>query len=518
MAERPMKTEDGVQFPAEAYAYVPDPEKPSTWKLRLWEDPDKKETPRQVGMAIAALGPSGFRGNRVQIPPEDLPKVKAKIRAAWRKVHPDLDDEDMPPVIREDISAAGGKEAGQDGTRRLIEYTNSNGLSLRVDRGRSMILGVKVLGVESANGRRYLPQALLDARPLYENLPVNVDHTENGRRSYRDRIGRLINVRLEADGLYGDLLVNPRHPMAEQLFWDAENCPQNVGLSHDAQGKTRIENGTVVVERIESVRSVDLVAEPATTKSLFEDIAPPVTGQGTTVQDSPPATPTGQPKAETNAEDDDEIYDVDRLPDEAFALVLPGGVRIGSRTWPLHKRYFPIHTPAAVRRSLERIAANRKLAKEHLEQAKQKALEAAKRFGIDVSEYLNAKEGIMDLDALTLEQLKEARPDLVAQIQAGGEAQAELLRLAEENKRLAAELETLRRKETVVRELAHAGIRPEEVPSTLLEAIYQAEDTKRRQLIEDIRRLLRPSTVVSSRALPALPDRFEDRVRLWYNG
>ena len=32
-----MKTEDGVQYPAAAFAYVPHPDKPSTWKLRLWD-------------------------------------------------------------------------------------------------------------------------------------------------------------------------------------------------------------------------------------------------------------------------------------------------------------------------------------------------------------------------------------------------------------------------------------------------------------------------------------------------
>ncbi|MCL6597951.1 MAG: hypothetical protein K6T81_04355 [Alicyclobacillus macrosporangiidus] len=99
MDGKPMKTENGVEFPAEAYAYVPDPEKPSTWKLRLWEDPDKKETARQVGMAVAALG-EGFRGNKVEIPAEDLPKVKAKVRAAWKKTHPDASDDDMPDVLK----------------------------------------------------------------------------------------------------------------------------------------------------------------------------------------------------------------------------------------------------------------------------------------------------------------------------------------------------------------------------------------------------------------------------------
>lgn len=80
------KKEGGVDFPAEAYAYVPDPEQPSTWKLRLWASPSEKETSRQVGMALAALGP-GFRGNKVEIPSGDLAAVKRKVRAAWRKAH-----------------------------------------------------------------------------------------------------------------------------------------------------------------------------------------------------------------------------------------------------------------------------------------------------------------------------------------------------------------------------------------------------------------------------------------------
>jgi hypothetical protein len=96
---KPMKTEDGEQYPASAYAYVSDPSEPSTWKLRLWESPEKKETARQVGMAVAALG-EGFRGNKVEIPAEDLPKVKAKVRAAWRRTHPDASDDEMPDVLK----------------------------------------------------------------------------------------------------------------------------------------------------------------------------------------------------------------------------------------------------------------------------------------------------------------------------------------------------------------------------------------------------------------------------------
>lgn len=96
------KREDGEDFPAAAFAYVPDPESPSTWKLRLWDSLDEKETVAQVSRAVAALSPSGFRGNRVQIPAEDLASVKAKVRAAWRQVNGS--DRELPAILKRDNS------------------------------------------------------------------------------------------------------------------------------------------------------------------------------------------------------------------------------------------------------------------------------------------------------------------------------------------------------------------------------------------------------------------------------
>jgi len=93
-----MKTEGGSKYPASAYAYVPDPKKPSTWKLRLWETPEKKETAAQVGRAIAAIG-KGFRGQKVQLPASAVKGVKAKIRAAWKRTNPDKKASDMPSVL-----------------------------------------------------------------------------------------------------------------------------------------------------------------------------------------------------------------------------------------------------------------------------------------------------------------------------------------------------------------------------------------------------------------------------------
>lgn len=106
-ADPPTKVEGGVAFPAAAYAYAPDATKPSTWKLRLWETPADKETAKQVGMALAALSPGGFRGQKVQVPAAALPAVKRKIFAAWKKVHPD--DTAVPSALRGAEAMPGGR-------------------------------------------------------------------------------------------------------------------------------------------------------------------------------------------------------------------------------------------------------------------------------------------------------------------------------------------------------------------------------------------------------------------------
>lgn len=154
------------------------------------------------------------------------------------------------------------------------EYVHSAGQTLRVDAGRGLLRGVKLLGLRSRNGRRYEENALRQAVGLYEGAKVNVNHPERdplAPRDYRDRLGVVRNVQLNpGEGLFGDLHFNPSHPLAEQLSWDAENAPENVGLSHNVLAKTRSGQSGVVVEAITRVRSVDLVADPATTNGLFE--------------------------------------------------------------------------------------------------------------------------------------------------------------------------------------------------------------------------------------------------------
>lgn len=155
----------------------------------------------------------------------------------------------------------------------LQEFVSSRGVDVRVDAERGVIRGVKLLGLESRNGRRYQPAALREAAALYEGAKVNVNHPKGSplaARDYQDRLGSIRNVRAAAAGLFGDLHFNPKHTLAEQLAWDARHAPENVGFSHNVEARTSRSAGQTVVEAILKVQSVDLVADPATTRSLYE--------------------------------------------------------------------------------------------------------------------------------------------------------------------------------------------------------------------------------------------------------
>ena len=159
-------------------------------------------------------------------------------------------------------------------TDMLQEFCDSRGVSMRVDQQAGVIRGVKLLGLESRNGRTYLPEALSQAARLYESAKVNVNHPKGnptGPRDYQDRIGTIRHATVRpGEGLFGDFHFNPKHALAEQLMWDAERAPENVGFSHNVEARVGRRGDRVVVEAITRVQSVDLVADPATTRGLFE--------------------------------------------------------------------------------------------------------------------------------------------------------------------------------------------------------------------------------------------------------
>lgn len=79
------KTEGGIDFRASDFAVVPESDKPSTWKLRLAEERSGNFTIAQVGRAITAMQPGGFRGNRVQLTGDQKSEAIRKIGAAIGK-------------------------------------------------------------------------------------------------------------------------------------------------------------------------------------------------------------------------------------------------------------------------------------------------------------------------------------------------------------------------------------------------------------------------------------------------
>ncbi len=180
----------------------------------------------------------------------------------------------------------------------LQEYVDSGSQRLRVDRDAGVIRGVKLLGLASRNGRRYRENALVEAVALYEGAKVNINHPKGhplAPRDYQDRLGMVRGVQFRpGEGLFGDLHFNPRHALSEQLVWDAEHAPQNVGMSHNVLARTKQNGNETVVEAITKVQSIDLVADPATTTGLYEQTANDLAAAG-----SAAASATGEPPVAT---------------------------------------------------------------------------------------------------------------------------------------------------------------------------------------------------------------------------
>lgn len=106
-----LKKEGSEELPASAFAYTPDKEKPSTWKLRI-------DDANHTRSAVAALG-KGMMGNKVQIPSKDLKAVKSKVRAAYKKFYP---DNEVPNVLK-------SLEENESGLMLDSEYTADTGIN-----------------------------------------------------------------------------------------------------------------------------------------------------------------------------------------------------------------------------------------------------------------------------------------------------------------------------------------------------------------------------------------------------
>jgi hypothetical protein len=173
-----------------------------------------------------------------------------------------------------------GSKARQRLSRRSFveEFGQDSGIKLEVVPEECLIKNVCIAGPTSRNGNRYTKQALEGALSLYDHAKSYVDHPDDpkGKRRFGSRLGTFLNPRLVGGKPVGDYFYNPEHPDAPSLVWAAKNDPDFCGFSHNVETEGFEEpNGTWVVHKITKVRSVDLVAEPATTKNLQEGAMDP---------------------------------------------------------------------------------------------------------------------------------------------------------------------------------------------------------------------------------------------------
>jgi len=154
----------------------------------------------------------------------------------------------------------------------LREFTNTVGVGAAVNRDTCTITGLKILGPESRNKRHYSESLRRSTAHLYEGVPAYFDHLKPGaERSYADCFGHWSNIRALPEGTFGDLKYNPKHPMAEAVLHDIENGTKGVGCSPDHYGNGPVgRDGKRMVESITVVKSIDIVANPATNRSFSE--------------------------------------------------------------------------------------------------------------------------------------------------------------------------------------------------------------------------------------------------------
>jgi hypothetical protein len=154
-------------------------------------------------------------------------------------------------------------------TRTITAVESAPFATSKVNREAGYIDGVLICGVTSRNGRDYPPAVLARDYAKYESAPVNADHGDES--TVGRRLGWISDVKPGADGRpRGRLNVLKSHPLAESVFEAAERNPSLFGMSHVAVCGTKRVNGRETVESINKVLSIDLVADPATTKSLYE--------------------------------------------------------------------------------------------------------------------------------------------------------------------------------------------------------------------------------------------------------
>lgn len=203
----------------------------------------------------------------------------------------------------------------------------------KVDAENGIVYGVKLLGRVSKNGHEYSDRALRDAAKVYEGNVVNLDHPPDrnatAERSVRERFGIIRNPETritgdpETDGVYGDHHFPLKHSYTPEYLEILERFPQSVGFSHNAVVTESVKDGKVTFDSVQRARSIDLVANPATTRGIFESeevrMDPNDPNYVAPTMEDAPGDEAGEPSTEESL-------------DQAFELAIMAIVRDGDMT------------------------------------------------------------------------------------------------------------------------------------------------------------------------------------------
>jgi hypothetical protein len=115
--------------PAGDFAFVPNANDSSTWKLRIYKN--GAVSPILLDAALSALG-EGLDGDRLHIEKEARDDVLAKIKSAWLVVNGDKGAENMPLILK-NAHQKGVKKPMSDEIKKQLEA-----MQLRLDRAEAI--------------------------------------------------------------------------------------------------------------------------------------------------------------------------------------------------------------------------------------------------------------------------------------------------------------------------------------------------------------------------------------------
>lgn len=157
---------------------------------------------------------------------------------------------------------------------KLLETVYQESIE-KVDAQNGVLYGVKLLGENSRNKRRYSREAMKRAVSKYDEVNSYVDHPDRERlsedRKFNQWSGVFRNPRyVEGKGIFADLHLRQKGTYFEGILEAAQKFPTALGFSHVAEGESKLDGETEIIESIREVFSVDLVMDPATTAGIFE--------------------------------------------------------------------------------------------------------------------------------------------------------------------------------------------------------------------------------------------------------